>query len=125
MEKVEVIVEKTFASTSKRVLLIKPKTLPVKTHLRLDGTFYAANQLCSNVCGRIYFPSTLSEIKEIKRFSRHNQWSNWWIWLRLQYDRRYWTWKDGDKMERLKFTNWAKDEPKSGTMFAAMTSDGK
>ena len=39
--------------------------------------------------------------------------------------RRYWTWKDGDKMARLKFTNWAKDEPKSGTMFAAMTSDGK
>ena len=47
------------------------------------------------------------------------------ICLRLSYEKRYWTWRDPDKIETLKFTNWGKHEPKYGTMFAAMTSDGK
>ena len=121
LEKVEVLLKKTLVSTSKRVLLVKPESSGTK----VNGLFSAANRLCGNMCGRLYFPSTLSEIKEIKRFARHNQWSEWWIWLRLRYDKRYWTWRDADKLKIIKFTNWGKDEPKSGTEYAAMTSDGK
>ena len=64
LEKVEVLGKKTLVSTSKRILVIQPKPLSTK----LWSSFHAAKSVCGNICGRLYFPSSLSEIKESKRF---------------------------------------------------------
>ena len=115
-----ILAKKSLAASSKKVVLMRPST---------NLSFVFAWQLCDEFCGRLYFPSWLSEITEIQKYANHNKWPSWKIWLRIFYEKRYWCWKDADKIKDLEILNWGVGEPKYGTRFSAnhamMASDGK
>ena len=115
----EIVAKKKLASTSKKVVSIQPSA---------NISYYDANRLCDHICGRLYFPSSLSEITDIQKYANHDD--PWKIWIRIHYIKLYWFWKDSDKVENLKILNWGVEEPKSevtnrGSANALMGPDGK
>ena len=113
----EILLKKKLSSTSKRVVFIKPDS----------NLFYGRAKLhCLDICGRLYFPSSFSEMNEIKKYASHNQWSSWRIWLRISYDKQHWYWKDPDEIQNLELLNWGDGDrnlkPQNNALLA---SDGK
>ena len=116
----EILAKKKLASTSKKVVFIQPSG---------NISCHDAKSLCDHICGRLYFPSSLSEITEIQKYENQNN-DPWKIWIRIQYIKRYWFWKDSDNVQNLTILNWGVEEPKleatnSGQANALMASDGK
>ena len=100
--KVGKIIAKTFLSTSKNVIMLKP----VK-----KKNFNEAQKLCKSICGSIYFPSSLAENNEVFEIARTAKTEHEDIWLRLSDEQTEGVWKDFESREDLTFTNWDKGQP--------------
>ena len=77
-----------------------------------SNTYEKAKSVCENICGRLYFPSTLKENNEVESFL--NRWRGnryrWFdfenVWLRMTYNETVGTWYDPDNKEDLTFLNF-------------------
>ena len=78
----------------------------------VDSTYEKAKSVCENICGRLYFPSTLKEIDEIEsvlnrcRVKGRCRDDIGDIWLRMTYNETVGTWYDPDNKEDLTFLNF-------------------
>ena len=82
--------------------------------LQSNGTnsFGKAKGTCESICGAMYFPSSLAEIKEVAQIMKnHAKTDNFWIWIRLSDQEKEGEWKDPDNKEILTFTNWSSGHP--------------
>lgn len=93
---------KAVLSTSKKVIMLKPDE---------SKTFNEAQSICKNICGKIYFPSTLAENNAVNEIARKNGAVGTDIWLRLSDAETEGIWKDVENREKLTFTNWEEGQP--------------
>ena len=70
-----------------------------------DHTYETAKSVCENICGRLYFPSTLKDNFEVYSIlDRVNgRYKSGYIWLRMTYNETVETWYDPDNKEDLTF----------------------
>ena len=96
------IITKTLLSTSKNIIMLKPN---------VKKNFYDAESLCKQICGRIYFPSSLPENNELFGIALKGGFSFEDIWLRLTDEETEGTWKDPENRETVTFQNWQENQP--------------
>ena len=76
------------------------------------NTYEKAKSVCENICGRLYFPSTLKENDEVESFlnrwrGNRYRWPDFEkVWLRMTYNETVGTWYDPDNKEDLTFLNF-------------------
>ena len=96
------IITKKVLSTSKNIIMLKPDSAK---------TFYEAERLCKDICGNMYFTSSLAENNEVFDIARKapsfkTDLNYGDIWLRLSDKETEGTWKDPENREILTFKNW-------------------
>ena len=76
-----------------------------------DKTFHEAESLCKNICGIIYFPSSLAENNKVFDIAGKGGSQDQDIWLRLTDEGAEGIWKDPENRDYLSFMNWQKEQP--------------
>ena len=90
----EVIVQKRLR-TSKEIIVVDDIE---------DQTYQKAKSVCENICGNLYFPSTMNETDEVESVLELPR--NGYVWLRITYNETTGKWYDPEYKETLTFVNF-------------------
>ena len=95
---------KTSLSSSKRITVIGKSN---------GVTYDKSKSICKDICGNLYFPSTLKDDAEIESLLNDHFLNGGkllgWHFIRIVKTQNIW--KDPDDKENLTFTNWAEGSP--------------
>ena len=87
-----------------------------------DNTYEKAKSVCEDICGRLYFPSTLKENDEVESVLVHHLKNYGYntnnVWLRMTYNETAETWYDPDNKEDLTFLNFDESDKILDLIFA-------